>query len=105
MNRLAQDINGIRTAFTMKRELDAHRERERSLSVSGKLEEDDNAREIMDSFQEHVGPSLNALAVSTSPASRRSILNTHVNCRMWHGTICESSECHFSVVELEQNWA
>lgn len=65
MNRLAQDITGIRTAVTMKRELDAHRERERSISVSGKPEEDDNAHEIMDSFQEHVGPSLNALAVST----------------------------------------
>jgi hypothetical protein len=63
MNRLAQDITGIRTAVTMKRELEDHRERERSFSGSDHAEEDENAREIMDSFQEHVGPSLTALAV------------------------------------------
>lgn len=63
MHRLAQDITGIRTAVTMKRELESHRARERSVSILGNLEEDENAEEIMDSFQEHVGPSLSALAV------------------------------------------
>lgn len=63
MNRLAQDITGLRTAVTMKRELEAHRQRERSTHDGASTDDDDHALEIMESFQEHVGPSLSSLAV------------------------------------------
>jgi hypothetical protein len=67
MNRLAQHITGLRTAVTMKRELENYRKEERrrtrTSDDSGQEADVDNALEIMDTFEEHVGPSLMALAV------------------------------------------
>lgn len=70
MNKLAQHLSGVRTAVTMERELDAFRlqqardqkARQASLDTAEPAE-----GEIMDNFQEHVGPSLRALAVSDLP--------------------------------------
>jgi hypothetical protein len=68
MNRLAQHLSGVRTAVTMERELDAFRSqqaRERSNARTASEMTDEHAEgEIMETFQEHVGPSLRTLAVS-----------------------------------------
>lgn len=70
MNKLAQHLNGVRTAVTMERELDAFRfsqarkHREQCSSSRSTDNSQPTDGEIMDSFQEHVGPSLRTLAVS-----------------------------------------
>lgn len=104
MNRLAQDITGIRTAVTMKRELEAHRERERSLSGQSHHEEDEKAREIMDSFQEHVGPSLSNLAVSV-PQVVSDGGTDKLCCRMWREITFVPCVLHFCRLELDQSRA
>lgn len=74
MNRLAQHINGIKTAVTMKRELETFREAQRHASHDGSTAESasqaspndvGSALEIMDDFTDDVGPSLYVLMVST----------------------------------------
>lgn len=67
MNRLAQHLNGVRTSVTMERDLDAYRNEQarkhgQPCSGSGPIG-DGRDGEIMDTFQEHVGPSLRTLAV------------------------------------------